>query len=500
VSATVGNLVTHVSRRGIVVAAVIAVLAAAAVMVFHDSYATMWELWKLTTYQYAFIVIPAAGYLLWSQRAALTAQPIAPSWWMLAALFALAMLWHISRATATQALEHAVAMLAVPAIVWTVLGRRLLRATAFAWLLLLTAIPVGEVLTPLLMVATADIATGLLQVFGVSYVRNGQYIGLAGGEFKVADVCSGLRYLLTAVTLSLLFSYWNFRTVRARAIFVAATAVVFVLGNGIRAFTIMVVASASRMKYLAGNDHLIFGTIFFGVLLGAVLWTARRYAHTHEARSAVDDADRQRSMNPVHVAIAAVAAIAVLTLGPAVAAYRPPAGATSASIQLPALPGCSAPHEWRASWQPVIHGENVQRRGSYSCAGTEVHVLIVAYARQSPGNELVGGANQIVPSDWWQSGVQTTAQVALDERRGHAVNQAVLISDLQAMLTWSWYTVDGRPTVSEYGVKLREAWSALTLDAPDSRAYAVSVTGRSTSPAALHEQARQVAVALAGET
>ena len=142
----------------------------------------------------------------------------------------------------------------------------------------------------------------------------------------------------------------------------------------------------------------------------------------------------------------------------------------------------------------------MQQRGSYHCDGVDVHVLIVAYAHQSPGSELVGSANQIVPSDWWQSGAQTTVQVTLDERRSHAVNQALLTTGGESLLTWSWYAVDGHPTASEYGVKLREAWSALTLAAPDSRAYVVSVAGRSSALEALRAQARQAALALEGET
>lgn len=498
-SATVGNVAIHASRRGIAVAAAIAVMAGAVVVVFRDSYATIWDLWKLSTYQYAFIVALATAYLVWSQRAVLTAQPIEPSWPALLPLFVLAMLWYVSRATATQAVEHAAAMLAIPAVVWAVLGQRVLRATAFAWVLLLTAIPVGEALTPLLMVVTADLATGLLQLFGIAYIRSGQYISLSGGAFKVADVCSGLRYLLTAGTLALLFSYWHFRTVRARAVFVAITAVVFVLGNGVRAFIVMSVASASGMRYLSGFDHVIFGTIFFGVLLAAVLWTAMRFADKPSERPDVDEADLP-SFSRARVAAATAAALGVLLIGPAIEAYRPAAAMTSASIRLPALPGCTSPGEWRASWTPVIHGQTVQQRGSYHCDGVDVHVLIVAYARQGAGNELVGGDNQIVPADWWQSGVQTTTHVSLDERRAHAVHEAVLTTAAGSMLTWSWYAVDGRPTVSEYGVKLREAWSALTLVAPDSRAYVVSVAGRSAAVEALREQARQAARAVEHES
>jgi EpsI family protein len=497
VSATIDNLATP-ANRGIAVAAAVAVLATAVVMVFRDSYATIWNLWKLSTYQYAFIVVPAAAYLLWSQRAELTAQPVEPSWPVLLLLVGLAMLWQVSRATATQAVEHVVAMLAVPAIVWAVLGRRVLHAAGLSLLLLLMATPVAEVLTPLLMVITADIATGLLGLFGIGFVRAGQYISLSGGEFKIADVCSGLRYLLTGVTLGLLFSYWNFRTARPRAVFVAITAVVFVLGNGLRAFIVMAVASASGMRYLAGHDHVVFGTVLFGVLLGLLLLGARRFAHQPVEPVELKSIAEPPPVNRTQLGAAALGAITALGAGPAIEAYRPTIAPASAELQLPLLPGCSAPAEWRAAWTPVIRGNAIERRGSYRCDRFDVHVVVVAYPTQVAGSELVGSANEIVPSDWWQSGAQVTTHVALGAGRSREVWQTQLTIGTTSVLTWNWYEIDGSPTVSDMGVKLRQALSALAFRAADSRAYVVSVTGPSGAPDALREQAQQAVRALDG--
>jgi EpsI family protein len=497
VSATLGNVATHVNR-GVVVAAAIAALAAAVVVIFLGSYATIWDLWKLSTYQYAFIVVPATAYLLWSQRGVLTAQPIEPAWPALLVLFVLTMVWYVGRATATQAVEHTAAMLAIPTIVWAVLGRRVLHAAAFSLLLFLTATPIAEVLTPLLMVITADIATGLLSLFGIGFVRTGQYISLSGGEFKIADVCSGLRYLLTGVTLALLFSYWSFRTVRARAIFVAVTAAVFVLGNGLRAFIVMAVASASGMRYLAGHDHVIFGTVLFGVLLGLLLLGARRFAHADAEPVDLKSSIEPRPVRRMQLGVASIAAVVALAVGPAIEAYRPIVAPALAALQLPLLPGCSTPGEWRAAWTPVVRGSAIERRGSYQCGRFDVHLLVVAYPRQAAGSELVGSFNEIVPSDWWQSGAQITTQAAVAPGRSHDVRQAQLTVGGTSALTWNWYAVDGRPTVSEFGVKLREARAALALRAPDSRAYVVSVTGPSGAPDALREQAQLAVRALEG--
>lgn len=497
-NATVGILATSASRRGIAVATAIFVLAMAVVALYRDSYATIWDLWKLSTYQYAFIVVPATAYLLWSQRAVLNAQRVEPSKSALLLLIVLTVLWYVSRATATQAVEHTAAMLAVPALVWAVLGWPVLRTTAISWLLLLIAIPVGEVLTPLLMVITADIATQLLSLFGIGFIRTGQYISLSGGEFKVADVCSGLRYLLTGLALAIPFSHWSFRSARARMIFVALTAVVFVLGNGLRAFIVMAVASASHMRYLGGYDHVVFGTVLFGVLLGLVFLVARRFTQAPAKPSGLGTGVEPPQMNRTRVSVAAVAGLGILAVGPAIGPYRPLSAPPSAQVQLPQLPGCSAPGEWRAGWAPIVHGAALERRGSYQCGRFDLHILVVAYARQAAGSELVGAGNEIVPSDWWQSGAQTTVQVASGPGRSHEVRQALQTTAASSSLTWNWYAIDGHATVSEFGVKLRQARSALLLRAADSRAYVVSVTGPPSARDALREQAQQAVLALEG--
>ena len=85
------------------------------------------------------------------------------------------------------------------------------KVLCFPLLFLLFATPVGEGFVPILMKLTAEIATALLQLSGIPFLRDGQYISLPGGEFVVADVCSGLRYLMTGSMVVVLFGHLSFK-------------------------------------------------------------------------------------------------------------------------------------------------------------------------------------------------------------------------------------------------------------------------------------------------
>ncbi len=132
------------------------------------------------------------------------------------------------------------------------------------------------------MRVTADVSAALLRLTGVPVYREGQYITLPGGEFEVADVCSGLRYLVAGTMISLLFAYLTYRSTWRRVLFVAATAFALIFANGLRAFIVMWVASASEMRLLAGEDHVYFGWILFAVVIGGMFLLGTRYAE-HEA-------------------------------------------------------------------------------------------------------------------------------------------------------------------------------------------------------------------------
>jgi exosortase/archaeosortase family protein len=56
-----------------------------------------------------------------------------------------------------------------------------------------------------------------------------------------------------------------------RAVFVGITAGVLVIANGVRAFIVMAVASATEMQVLGGGDRIVIGMFLFAVVFIALI-------------------------------------------------------------------------------------------------------------------------------------------------------------------------------------------------------------------------------------
>lgn len=256
----------------------IAGIAALVAVVYSPSYATMLALWQQTDHHHGLLVFPIVGYLLWRGRASIADARLAPWGWGIPILAGLVATWLLARAVGVQAAEHLAAVLMIPAAVAAFLGVDLLRRALFPLLFLVAAVPLADSLVPALMRVTADVSEALLKAAGVPVFREGQFMTLPGGAFEVADVCSGLRYLISGTIVALLFGYLTYRSYVKRAVLVAVTGIVLVAANGVRAFIVMYVASATDMQYFAGRDHVYFGWLLFGIVIVALLFIGGRYA------------------------------------------------------------------------------------------------------------------------------------------------------------------------------------------------------------------------------
>jgi exosortase A len=277
-NATLGSIGVHVNGRELTALLMIAVLAALVVLLYAPSFASMAAVWQSSDYRHGLFVFPVSACLLWRVRKPLAAAELRPFAWGLLLLVPGVLLWSVARAIGVQTAEHLVAVLLIPATVLTFAGWPLARQALFPLLFLVTAVPVGDALIPYLMESTADVATALLQAVGVPVYRQGQFLSLPGGEFEVADVCSGVRYLTAGTIIALLFGYLTYESNAQRTLFVVATAATMVVVNGVRAFLVMWIASASDMRYLAGRDHILFGWVLFTVVITAMIYIGARFA------------------------------------------------------------------------------------------------------------------------------------------------------------------------------------------------------------------------------
>jgi exosortase A len=137
-------------------------------------------------------------------------------------------------------------------------------------LLIFFAIPVGDFLVPFLQSITADMSVFFLQMSGVSVLRNGWYISIPAADFRVAEACSGINFLISTFTVAVFYAFTYMEKTYKRIAFIAMGLIVPLLANGVRVYLIIMIANWGNVEAATGFDHLVYGWIFFVFILIAL--------------------------------------------------------------------------------------------------------------------------------------------------------------------------------------------------------------------------------------
>jgi exosortase/archaeosortase family protein len=75
-----------------------------------------------------------------------------------------------------------------------------------------------------------------------------------------------------------LFAYLNYSLAWKRWAFVGLSILVPIVANWVRAYMIVMIGHLSGNKLAVGVDHLIYGWVFFGVVIGIMFVVGARWA------------------------------------------------------------------------------------------------------------------------------------------------------------------------------------------------------------------------------
>ena len=234
------------------------------------SMAEIW--WRSDTYAHGMLIVPIALYMIWQRRHTL-AQLLPrsnPSGLLLLVLAGIA--WLAAYAAEVIVVQQFALVTMVVASVVALLGWQVSWAIAFPLAYLYFAVPVGEFLTLPLQDFTAWFSVALLRLTGIPVFWEGYQLVLPTAQFEVAEACSGLRYLIASLALGCLYAYLSYRSLWRRLAFVAMALVVPIIANGLRAYGIVMLAYLSDGKIATGVDHIIYGWLFFGVVVLLMFW------------------------------------------------------------------------------------------------------------------------------------------------------------------------------------------------------------------------------------
>src|SRR5215470_9354089 len=245
-----------------------------AIMIVHiDTAASMVEIWNRSgTFAHGWVVAPISLWLVWRRRDALARTEFRPSYLGLTALALTGFSWMLAELASVTSVAQFSFVLMIPAAVITVLGWSAARILAFPLAFLLFAVPAGEFLIPTLMDWTATCTTAALRATGIPVYREGNHFMLPTGEWSVVEACSGSRYHAASLMSGTLYAYLTYRGLGRRLAFVGLAIVTPLVANWVRAYLIVMLGHLSGGQVATGVDHLIYGWIFFGIVIALMFW------------------------------------------------------------------------------------------------------------------------------------------------------------------------------------------------------------------------------------
>jgi len=159
----------------------------------------------------------------------------------------------------------------------TIYGMRV-RLLLFPLLILFFIVPlppfVNRLLTFKLKIAASTLSIIMLRVFNVSVFQNGNIIDLGISQLQVVDACSGLRFLMPLLLMSLLVGYFFCKGWGRRAILLAIVPPLSIFVNSLRIFVTGMLTVKGHPELAQSFFHDFSGWLIFMVAAAILLAAA----------------------------------------------------------------------------------------------------------------------------------------------------------------------------------------------------------------------------------
>jgi len=265
-----------------------AVVAVGFLLVYWRVLAKLIDAWlQDSNYSHGFLIVPLAAYLVWERRGKLRDATVDPTW---IGLIGIAMgigLLLAGLLGAELFISRVSIVVTLAGIVLFMFGWQYLRILAFPLLLLLLMIPIPAIILnkiafPLQLFAS-QVGEHAISAANIPVLREGNVLVLATTSLEVAEACSGIRSLISLLTLGIVYGYFADQRSWVRIAVALSSVPVAILTNAARVAGTGIAASWFGAAAAEGFFHEFSGGVMFVLALGmmlvlqrAILWIAPR--------------------------------------------------------------------------------------------------------------------------------------------------------------------------------------------------------------------------------
>jgi exosortase D (VPLPA-CTERM-specific) len=241
--------------------------------------------WNREDYNYGYLIPLIVLYLLWEKRRVLLSYPSVHSWkGMIPLGFGIALFWLGELAGEFFTLYFSFWLILV-SLCWLHLGWKKIKAISFCLIFILTMFPLPNfIYTKVslnLKLISSKLGVSLLHVYGMSAHREGNIIDLGFTQLQVVEACSGLRYLISLIILSILLAYFFKGFLWEKAIIVISSVPLSIITNSLRIALTGILYEVWGASVAEGFFHGFSGWFIFIFSLGILLiemWVLRKIA------------------------------------------------------------------------------------------------------------------------------------------------------------------------------------------------------------------------------
>ena len=430
---------------------------------------------------HGFVIAALCAWLIWSSRTSVVPETVDPIPARLAAVLC-SLLWLLAVVLGTRVIHMTVLPLALLAWTAAVFGVPTMRRMLPIALTFTLALPVWEVFVDLLQAMTVAVNGVLVGIFRLKATLTGNQIVFPFGTIEVAQSCAGLNYLMSGLTINVLYTQLFLRSRAAKVATMAVGVVLWIVSNWIRVFGLVLIGYNTRMTSPLMEEHGTYGWVIFAVVSGVFFFLAGRIDRWDHAQPAL-----QPLAVPAVRATVSVSAFrsnlgfgtAAVLVGPllllaltarpgvqeaagALRGVQPGTRFTSTPIDVDAERDSATDSSSTGRWRPAYRGASRQQLLAWTNGTTEIQVNRLMYLLEDQQGELIGSGNQIAPRQRLLS--ERTVGPLDDQLR--SVLEAVVRTPTSARLVWYWYRVANVDTPSAAKAKLLELVTFATRRAP----------------------------------
>jgi exosortase A len=429
--------------------------------VYFDVITNMVSVWNGSeTYTYCFLIIPIVLFLINEKKPALANLPFQNNSLFLIPLLIGQIGYLLSDLAGVGVLTHLAAYGSLICLVGLIYGYELIKCLIFPLSFLIFCVPMGEEFVPVLQNVTADISVFLVEIVGIPIYREGLYLYIPNGTFEVAEACSGIRFLISMIAIGVLYAYLFYQSIWRRLIFVLLSIIIPILANGIRAFGSIYIGHISDMTQAVGADHLVYGWIFFSIVLMLLMAVGRIWQEPAAAKQTVINVDHTvlNETNKLNMFILVVAFL-FIALKPSYAYFVVGSKDTSlnSSPIIKYLINQGA-REGSPSWGSSF----IQADKTYTLSIIEKNVAIEFYVadyyEDNPQKELINWGNKLFDIDKFSIVVES--KLTLSNNIKATVLEIVSVRGEKKQLVY-WYQIDNLRTSNKVQIKKAQLLSKL---------------------------------------